>query len=392
MIASLFLFRFINGKRLGRVLRMAPEKREAFAAACGVDYKRARITILVGVGAAGMAAGCAQPPAEKLIPYLVAPNDNLPGIPYYYASTCRECPAGCGVLVKAREGRAIKIEGNPQHPMNLGTLCARGQAGLQGLYDPDRLKAPRVKENGAWKDVTWEAALALAGEKVQASKGRTALLTGHETGSMLALAREFAAATGGLHLGLRAVRLREPARGEPPHLRAGRDSARGLREGPHDRVVRRRLPRDLGLARRERARLRRGPHARQHGARGHGRAAAVADRRQCRRMGGDPAGRRDGAGAGPRPRDDQGRARAPGREPVRAGERLDARTRCRRRPTCRPRWCGTWRTTWPRPAPASRSRAASPRRASRVSRCWPRSTCSTTSPATSASRCASTAP
>jgi branched-chain amino acid transport system permease protein len=47
LIAALFLFRFINGKRLGRVLRMAPEKREAFAAAVGVDYKRARITIFV---------------------------------------------------------------------------------------------------------------------------------------------------------------------------------------------------------------------------------------------------------------------------------------------------------------------------------------------------------
>jgi branched-chain amino acid transport system permease protein len=47
LIASLFVFRFINGKRLGRVLRMAPEKHEAFAAACGVDYKRARITIFL---------------------------------------------------------------------------------------------------------------------------------------------------------------------------------------------------------------------------------------------------------------------------------------------------------------------------------------------------------
>ena len=47
LIVALFLFRFINGKRLGRVLRMAPEKHEAFAAACGVDYKRARITIFL---------------------------------------------------------------------------------------------------------------------------------------------------------------------------------------------------------------------------------------------------------------------------------------------------------------------------------------------------------
>lgn len=47
LIASLFLFRLINGKRLGRILRMAPEKREAFAAASGVDYKRARVTIFI---------------------------------------------------------------------------------------------------------------------------------------------------------------------------------------------------------------------------------------------------------------------------------------------------------------------------------------------------------
>ena len=47
MVAALFLFRFTNGKRLGRVLRMAPEKREAFAAATGVDYKRARVTIFL---------------------------------------------------------------------------------------------------------------------------------------------------------------------------------------------------------------------------------------------------------------------------------------------------------------------------------------------------------
>ena len=47
MFAALFLFRFINGKRLGRVLRMAPEKREAFAAACGVDYRQARIVIFI---------------------------------------------------------------------------------------------------------------------------------------------------------------------------------------------------------------------------------------------------------------------------------------------------------------------------------------------------------
>ena len=60
------------------------------------------------------------------------------------------------MLVTAREGRAIKVEGNPRHPVNQGALCARGQAGLQGRYDPDRLRSPMVKEGGAWKPVTWD--------------------------------------------------------------------------------------------------------------------------------------------------------------------------------------------------------------------------------------------
>ena len=96
-----------------------------------VVVKRRDFLKLVGLGAVG-AAGCA-PPADKLIPYLVPPLDILPGIGYWYASTCRECPVGCGILVKSRDGRAIKIEGNPAHPVNRGGLCARGHAGLQGL-------------------------------------------------------------------------------------------------------------------------------------------------------------------------------------------------------------------------------------------------------------------
>ncbi|MBI1798334.1 MAG: molybdopterin-dependent oxidoreductase [Candidatus Eisenbacteria bacterium] len=158
---------------------------------------------LVGIGAAGAASGCARPPADRLIPYLIPPEDILPGVPYWYASTCRECPAGCGILVKAREGRAIKIEGNPGHPLNRGGLCSRGQAALQGLYDPDRVRTPMMKQAGAWKSVTWDEALKAAGEKLGAAaraKKGVAVLTGHETGSLGALATAFAAAAGGTHL------------------------------------------------------------------------------------------------------------------------------------------------------------------------------------------------
>ncbi len=168
-----------------------------------VVFDRRDFLRLLGIGVAGAAAGCSAPAADRLIPYLVAPNDIMPGVAYWYASTCRECPAGCGLLVKAREGRAIKVEGNPQHPVNQGGLCARGQAGLQGLYDPDRLRTPMMKEGGAWKPITWDEGLALATSKLgEAVKGRhgVALMTDHVTGSLHRLAAEWATGASATHL------------------------------------------------------------------------------------------------------------------------------------------------------------------------------------------------
>ena len=165
-----------------------------------VVFERRDFLKLVGIGVAGAATGCTKPPAEKLIPYLVAPEDVLPGVPYFYASVCRECPAGCGLIARTREGRAIKLEGNPAHPLGEGGLCARGQAGLQGLYDPDRVRTPLVKEAGKWKAATWDEALALVGTKLAAARGRNVLLTGLETGTMRALAGEIASGWGGRHV------------------------------------------------------------------------------------------------------------------------------------------------------------------------------------------------
>src|SRR4029078_13490237 len=161
-------------------------------------FQRRDFLKLVGIGVAGAtASSCMPSPPEKLLPYLNAPNDVLLGVPNWYASTCRECSNGCGILVKAREGRAVKIEGNPAHPINQGGLCARGHAALQGLYDPDRLKSPMVKEGGAWKVMGWDEAIALAGQKLGAAKGQgVRLLTGHQTGAMGSLGAEWASAVG----------------------------------------------------------------------------------------------------------------------------------------------------------------------------------------------------
>ena len=94
--------------------------------------KRRTFLQLGSMTAAGaLLAGC-QAENEKLIPFLIPPDEGVtPGRAVYYASACRSCPAGCGILVRVAEGRAKKIEGNPLHPVNRGKLCARGQANLQ---------------------------------------------------------------------------------------------------------------------------------------------------------------------------------------------------------------------------------------------------------------------
>jgi len=116
---------------------------------------------IIGMGSISMAAGCTPDPYEAPRPdkHLYAPvhhPDNMvTGDASWYASTCRECPAGCGILAKNREGRIIKVEGNPAHPINRGTLCMRGQSALQGIYNPDRLQIPQLKENGRWRPVSF---------------------------------------------------------------------------------------------------------------------------------------------------------------------------------------------------------------------------------------------
>ncbi len=121
---------------------------------------------LSGISAAGaLLAGC-KSANEKIIPYLIPPDEGVtPGVANYYASACRFCPAGCGILVRVSEGRAKKIEGNPLHPVNRGKLCARGQAILQELYHPDRIPQPMKRSgqrgSGQFTKISWEEGLDL---------------------------------------------------------------------------------------------------------------------------------------------------------------------------------------------------------------------------------------
>ena len=123
--------------------------------------KVSRRAFLKAVTLAGTAAamGCSPEPARKLIPFVIPPEDMIPGEVTCYATICRECPAGCGLLAKNRDGRVIKVEGNPLHPVNAGKVCPRGQAAVQGLYHPDRYRGPCKKSSsGRFEPVSWEEA------------------------------------------------------------------------------------------------------------------------------------------------------------------------------------------------------------------------------------------
>src|SRR5437870_7983324 len=114
--------------------------------------------IVTASGAAAATGGCQQA-TESILP-LVVPNEQIvPGVASWFATVCRECPAGCGVLAKNREGRFVKLEGNPDHPVNAGALCLRGQAALQGLLHPDRVAGPLMRAgSGSCAAATWVAA------------------------------------------------------------------------------------------------------------------------------------------------------------------------------------------------------------------------------------------
>jgi Fe-S-cluster-containing dehydrogenase component len=132
---------------------------------------------LAGFTFAGVAlAGCEQTRIEKAIPYLIKPEEITPGKSYWYASTCQGCAAGCGILVKNRDGRPIKIEGNPDHPLSKGGVCAVGQAMVLGVYDSRRLTGPVLNgESSGWEDAD---RFVLAGlQNARRSKGAVRVLS-----------------------------------------------------------------------------------------------------------------------------------------------------------------------------------------------------------------------
>ena len=166
------------------------------------QFSRRDFLKLAGVGAATTAilTGCG--PASRYVkrePYMQMPEYNYNGESTYYATTCRECAAGCGLIVRTMQGRAIKTEGNANHPLNLGKTCARGQATLHGLYNPDRVTDPikRSRGNASFSNVDWDSATQIVADALKKYKPEEiAFLMGTAPDHLFDFVSDLAAATG----------------------------------------------------------------------------------------------------------------------------------------------------------------------------------------------------
>lgn len=172
-----------------------------------MEVNRRRFLGFTVGAAAGTALGV---PASRTLSDLIEGTEQpvypLRGKEDAILSVCRLCPGGCGIRVRRVGQRAVKVDGNPLHPISRGRLCPKGQAALQALYHPDRLAGPlrRVGPKGSlesFERVTWDQALAEIGARLKElrTSGRPeslALVRGSSRGLGARLASRFLAAFG----------------------------------------------------------------------------------------------------------------------------------------------------------------------------------------------------
>jgi anaerobic selenocysteine-containing dehydrogenase len=164
----------------------------------GKGINRREFLKALGLGGSTAAlAGCGNTSIEsgaEVVESYVQPEDFVvPGVGVYYASACTQCSSGCGIMGRVREGRILKIEGNPGSRISGGKICGLGQAAVQAHYNPDRLTTPLVNERGALKSISWEKAMALlsANTGSSISGDQIAFLTGDISGHQKVLVRSY---------------------------------------------------------------------------------------------------------------------------------------------------------------------------------------------------------
>jgi anaerobic selenocysteine-containing dehydrogenase len=156
-------------------------------------------------------AGCGIPEEELLVQSPAQmPEDLVSGLEAWYATACASCGMGEGIIVRVIEGRAIKIEGNSDHPVNRGKTSVQCQAGLQSLYNPDRLTGPMrrvgVRGSGEFTPISWDEALDELGGLLQAqSPNSVAMFTGPQRGTLGMVMSQFMNSYGGRLMALESM-------------------------------------------------------------------------------------------------------------------------------------------------------------------------------------------
>ncbi|MFZ5911999.1 MAG: molybdopterin-dependent oxidoreductase [Chloroflexota bacterium] len=150
--------------------------------------------------AAGVGLGALQQPGQELAAGQAAPAEET-----IVKTTCALCPSGCGLDVRVVNGKAVKVEGNPLHPLNQGVCCLKGQTSLEVLYSPERIQRPRIQTgargSGDWKEISWDEALGMVAEKLTALRESgnahaLALMHGDLRGQMRQVVNRFMRAYG----------------------------------------------------------------------------------------------------------------------------------------------------------------------------------------------------
>jgi anaerobic selenocysteine-containing dehydrogenase len=176
---------------------------------------------IISTVSAGIAASSCGDKSDVLIPMLVSDREIVPGEEQWHPAVCGECAAGCGTIVRIMEGQRVierggqkfrqrvaaikKIEGNPLDPVSGGSVCARGQAAVQSLYNPDRVQGPMRRKGSRghadFTPATWDeavTAIAQAIGKVKASDpAAIAFLTRPRPGTRSLTIQRFLASIGG---------------------------------------------------------------------------------------------------------------------------------------------------------------------------------------------------
>ena len=134
------------------------------------DLNLSRRSFLAATAMAGITAAVDASPTGSLVEAKASELGDKPGEETVVQTLCRACISNCGVLATVRDGRVVKLEGDPRDPMSNGRLCPKGLAGIQALYNPNRLKYPmkRVGERGvnSWERISWQEAIDTIADKL----------------------------------------------------------------------------------------------------------------------------------------------------------------------------------------------------------------------------------